>query len=137
MPAPATASEAFAQRLLTGDAIIALVDAKVYPTKPTQDIDGDYIVYYRTAGGDNKTLDGRSGLQAHDIRVECYSGTSAGAVALLNAVVDRVCGSGNDRWRDRDNGVQGCFAQGDSDEQILDDGTQIASQTFSLWFKPQ
>lgn len=140
MPTPATPSEALARRLLTGEAVAALVGTAVHPSKPTQETPGDYVVYFRQGGGDAKTLGGRSALQAHDMRVECYSRTQAGAEAILAAVVTRLCG---DRaaavavWRDRDNGVHGCFAQGDSDEQVTEDGFQVSGQTFSLWFKPQ
>lgn len=144
MPAPATPSEAIAQRLLTDTAIVALVDARVFPSKPTQDTVGDYIVYFRQGGGDAKTIAGRSGLQAHEMRVECYAGTQAVAEAILAAVVTRLCGRrayGTEPavavWRDRENGVHGCFAQGDSDELVTDAGEQVSGQTFSLWFKPQ
>lgn len=144
MPAPATPSEALAQRLLTDTALIALVDDRVFPSKPTQNTPGDYVVYFRQGGGDSKTLGGRSGLQASEMRVECYATTSAAAEAILDAVVTRLCGrrAAGDLpavapWRDRANGVQGCFAQGDSDELVTDDGKQVSGQTFSLHFKPQ
>ena len=140
MPTPTTSSDVFAQRLLTGAGVAALVGTRVYPSKPAQDVAEDYVVYFRTGGGDAKTLGGRSGLQPSDIRVECYASTQAAAEAILKAVTTRLCGdraAGVPGWRDRANGVHGCFAQGDSDEQVLDDGGQVSGQTFSLWFKPQ
>lgn len=140
MPAPATPSEALAQRLLTDPALIALVGKAVFPSAPPQDQPGDYVVYFRQGGGDQKTLDGPSGLQEHQMRVECYSRTQAGAEKLLAAVAARLCGNpatGAAPWRDRANGVQGCFPQGDADEQVTDDNFQVSGQTFGLWFKAQ
>lgn len=140
MSAPATSSEALAQRLLTGAGVTALVGTAVFPSKPTQDPPASYVVYFRQGGGDTRTLAGRGGLQPHDIRVECYARTQADAEAILAAVAARLCGdkaTATPAWRDRTNGVQGCFAQGDSDEQVTDDGWQVSGQTFSLWFKPQ
>lgn len=137
---PATPSEAIAQRLLTDESITDLVGAAVFPSKPTQDTPGDFLVYFRQGGGDVKTLGARSGLQPHEMRVECYAATQAAAEGLLAAVVTRLCGDRTAEvavWRDRANGVHGCFAQGDSDELVTDDGKQVSGQTFSLWFKPQ
>lgn len=140
MPVPANASEAIAQRLLTGTAVAALVGARVFPSKPTQETAADYIVYFRQGGGEVKTIHGRSGLQSHEIRIECYSRTQAVAEQILAAVASRLCGdraAGVAAWRDRTNGVHGCFAQGDGDELVTEDAFQVSGQTFSLWFSPQ
>lgn len=140
MPAPATPSEAIAQRLLTDATVAALVSDRVFPVKPKQDPVGPYVVYFRQGGGDSKTMSGRGGLQAHEMRVECYAPTEAEAEAVLAACAARLAGdrgAGVAVWRDRGNGVQGCFAQADSDELVTDDGWMVSGQTFSLWFKPQ
>lgn len=137
MPNPTTASEAIAGRLLGsygGDVtdLAALVDTRVYPSKPTQEPDGDHVVYYRTGGGDGTKLGASNGLRQHEMRVECVSETAAGAEAILDAADALLSG-----WRDRDIGVQGCFASGDRDESTLEDGRQVSGQTYSLWFKAQ
>ncbi|AMV30057.1 hypothetical protein VT84_37030 [Gemmata sp. SH-PL17] len=141
MPAPANWGEALAQRLLNDTAVGALVGTKVYPSKPTQDTTGAYVVYFRAGGADVTTLGARSALQPHDVRVECYADTQADADALLVAVVTALCGNkatGVAPWRDRANGVQGCFTQGDGDELVTDDAQprQVSGQTFRLFFKP-
>lgn len=136
MSAPTTPGEAIAGRLLSGAPdVAALVGSRIFPSKPTQDAQGDYVVYFRTGGGGNTALGGRIGLQAYEMRVECYARTAGSADAILAAVVARLAGP--PAWRDRPNGVQGCFPVGDADEQVLDDGDQVSGQTFSLWFKPQ
>lgn len=134
MPNPTTSSEAIAGRLLAEDATVlaALIDTRVFPSKPTQEPTGDYVVYYRNGGGDGVTLNGTPRLKAYEIRVECVGETQARAEAILKAVDARL-----DGWRDRDIGVQGCFAVGDSDESTLEDGRQVSGQTYKLMFKPQ
>ena len=141
MAAPAKWGEALAQRLLTAATVAALVGTRVFPSKPTQETPGDYVVYFRTGGGDVKTLGSRSGLQPHDVRVECYADTQAAADAILDAVASALCGNraaGIAAWRDKDNGVHGCFTQADGDELVTDDAQprQVSGQTFQLWFKP-
>ncbi len=136
MPAPATIGEAVAQRLL-GDigGVVALVASRVYPSKPTQEPTGNYIVYYRTAGGDGVRLGERSGLQNYTVRVEATAETQAAAESIIDAVIARLAGP--PVWVDKANGVSGCFAQGDKDEDVLEDGRQVSGQSFSVWFKPQ
>ncbi len=137
MPTPPTnPGEALASRLLAHAGVAALAGAKVYPSKPTQDPPGGanpwpYLVYFRTGGGDGKNLAGRTRLQNYAMRVDCYATTQAAAEQIAAAVAAAL-----DGWADRDNGVQGCFAAGDMDEQTTEDGSQVSGQTFSLWFAP-
>lgn len=131
MPAPATVIEAVVQRLLD-PGVTALVGQRVFPSKPTQDSLWPYVVATKTAGGDEVRLDGPAGLQGYSVRLDCYAKTEAEAEAVLAAAAARL-----DRWRDRANGVQGCFPQGDADEEVLDDGSQVSGQTFTVWFKAQ
>lgn len=131
---PGTTSEAIAGRLtesVLSAALAALVSTRVYPSKPTQDAALPYVVWWETGGDGLKTIGGRSRLQQYDVRVECYATTEAGSKAVLEAVRDLL-----DGWRDREDGVQGCFASEDADQQTLEDGTEVAGQTFRLWFVP-
>ncbi len=130
----ATPSEAIADRLTVGaDQVIALVGTRVYPAKPTQDPAGAHVVFTITAGGEGTTLGGRNGLQVYDVLVDCVANTAAAAESLLKVVIERLAGP--PVWRDRDNGIHGCFGSADHSEQVLDDGGQVSSQTFRLWFK--
>jgi len=128
-----TPGEAIASRLLATPAVVALVGVRVTPSKPPQDAPGDYLVYYRSAGGGGMRLNGPAGLNAYSMRVDCYSETQAGAEAILTAVRSALGG-----WSDRANGVQGCFAQEDADEQVIDDAGggvyQVSGQSFQLWY---
>lgn len=134
MPNPTTPAEAFAARLTGAEAtaLVALVEDRVTPGKPTQEPTGDYLTFYRSGGGDGASLGGANGLKSHEMRVEGVAQTQATAEAILDAANELL-----DGWRDRDIGVQGCFAVGDRDEATQDDGRQVAGQTYSLHFKPQ
>lgn len=135
MPNPTTAGEVIGGRLLGeyGDVtdLAALVGARVWPSKPTQEATGDHVVFWRNGGGDGKNMSGARRLKSHEMRIECVSTTQAGAEAILEEVVELL-----DGWQDRDIGVQGCFAVGDRDEATLEDGRQVSGQSFSLWFLP-
>lgn len=130
-----TEGEAIAQRLLADTAVSALVGIRVTPTVPTQDPPGDYVTYYRTAGGEGRTLGGRNRLQNYSVRIEAVAGSQAAANAILTAVVDSL--TPREGWRDEENGVRGCSTQGDADESVMEDNRRVAGQTFSIWFKPQ
>lgn len=130
-----TEGEAIATRLLADAGVTALVGNRVTPSVPTQDPTGDYVTYYRTAGGEGRTLGGRNRLQNYSVRIEAVAETQAKANAILAAVVASL--TPRDAWRDEDNGVRGCSTQGDADESVLEDNRRVAGQTFSIWFKPQ
>jgi hypothetical protein len=139
VPNPTNTSEAIGGRLLGSyggadlvEALAARVEQRVYPSKPTQGVAGDYVVYWRAGGSDGSTLAGATGLRANEVRVEAVSDTQAGAEAALDAAAALL-----DGWRDRAIGVQGCFAVGDRDEAVFDDGRQVSGQTFTLHFKAQ
>jgi hypothetical protein len=136
MPNPTTEGEAIATRLLTDIATAALVGTRIYPSKPTQEPNGDYIVYFRTAGGGGKRLKARNGLQNYSVRVEAVAETQAKAEAILKAVTNRLTPA-EGTWKDSTIGVQGCYSQGDADEQTLEDGRQVSGATFGIWFKAQ
>lgn len=133
MPNPTTPGEAIAGRLLGVDAtaLAELVGTNVFPSKPTQGYQGDYVVYYREGGGDGATLTRANGLKADEIRVDCTSTTEDGAEKIADAVDALLNG-----WRDRSIGVHGCFAVGDRDEQT-DDEKQVSGQTYRLHFRPK
>lgn len=137
MANPTTAGEAVAGRLLGTDGtdvstLAALVAARVYPSKPTQEPAGDYVVFYRQGGGDGMTLAGANRLRQHEMHVEATSTSEDGAEAIIEAVDSLLNG-----WRNTAVGVQGCFAVGDRDEATLEDGRQVSGQTYSLWFRAQ
>ena len=131
--AGATPGEVLAARLFATSAVTALVGTRIYPTKPEQDPQGDYAVYYRTGGGGGVRLAAPTRLNRYTIRVDCYSTTAAGAEAILAAAAAALSG-----WSDRTNRVQGCFAEEDADELLADDGGgspyQVSGQTFALWY---
>ena len=126
-----TSSELITARLTNaGEAadLIALVASRVYPSKPTQDAVRPFVTWWLVSGDGQKTLSGRSRLQPYELRVEATADTEAAAVAVIQAVRSAL-----DGWSSRDEGIQGCFAQEDADQQTLDDGAEVAGQTFKLW----
>lgn len=130
---PANEIQAIAGRLAEPDtSLVSLIAQRAYPGKPTGNAGLPYVVFYRASGGDGTNLAGRRGTRQTDIRVDAYARSEEEAEQVLAAVREQL-----DAWRDRNNGVQGCFAQGDADETILDDDRHSSGQTFSLWFNPQ
>lgn len=136
MPVPTTPSEAIATKLLATAGVTSLVgrDAtsgvySIFPDKPTQDAPWDYVVFYKTGGGDGLRLDGRNKLQNYTFRFDVYAQTQGRAEALIKAITVAF-----DGWVDVANKVKGCFPVGDEDEQVFDDGTQISGKSFSLWY---
>ena len=134
MPAR-TEGEAIATRLLGDAAITALVSQRVFPSKPTQDPQNDYIVYYRVGGGDGRTLKGRSRLQNYQVRVEATAMTQAKAEAIMAAVRNSLTPP-DETWKYPENGIEGVHSTADADEQTLEDGRQVSGQTFGVWFRP-
>lgn len=126
-----TSAEVIAARLLADGPTTALVSTRITPSKPVQEPDGDYLCFWRQSGGDGVTLDGPTASHWEEIRVEATAATQARAEAILKAVRESLHG-----WRDVANGVQGSFAQGDADEQTLEDGRQVSGQSFMIRFKP-
>lgn len=123
-------SEAIAGRLLDEDEAADLIDLiadRVFPSKPAQDTTLPYLVFYLTGGGGMNTVDGPSRLQPRSLRVEGYDRDEAGSAAVLDAATAVL-----DGWRDRENGIQGCFAEEDADQQT-DGELEISGQTFRLW----
>ena len=132
MATPANPIEAISGRLRETSALTLLIEQRSYPSKPTHDAPLPYVVFYRQSGGDGMNLNGRRQLRQHDVRVDVYAKSQEQANAVLSAVVDQL-----DGWQEKPIGVQGCFAQGDADEETPGDEIQLSGQTFSLWFKPQ
>lgn len=129
---PATEGEAIAARLLGGSGVTALVEQRVYPSKPQQEPDGDYVVYFRQAGGDPPvTLSGPGSASWREVRVEAWARTQARAEAILKAVRARLSG-----WSDWSAGVELCLSRGDADEQTFDANWQVSGQTFGVRFQP-
>lgn len=139
MPTPGNVSEAIAGRLLGDAGVTALVSTRITPDKPMQEPDGNYLSFWRVSGGDGYNLARRNGLQQYQHRVEATARTQAEAEAILQAALLRLCGDNDavDPWVDKANGIFGCFAVGDADEQTLDDGRQVSGQSFNVWFKPR
>lgn len=132
---PGSTSEAITGRLTTlptAAGLNALVSNRVFPSKPAQDAALPFVCWWLTGGDGGKTLAGRSNLQPYDLRVEAVATTEADSVAVMDEV--RVLLDG---WRDRPNGIKGCFAGEDVDQQTLDDGSEVAGQTFRLYMIPQ
>lgn len=127
----ATVGEALAPLLLADLPLAALVGARIAPSKPTQEPAGDYLCYWNVGGGDGVALDGPTQYRWQEVRFEAVAGTQARAEAILAALRAVLHG-----WRDVSEGIQGAFAQGDADEQTLDDGRQISGQSYSIRFKP-
>jgi hypothetical protein len=134
MPSPTTPTEAIVGRLLATAGVTSLVGVNVGPGIPTQDTVTDYVIVYRSAGGGGMRLGSPTTLNQYSMRVDAYAGTEAKAEAILKACVVALAG-----WRDRTQGVQGCFPTEDADEQDTDDegggAYRISGQTFSLWFQ--
>ena len=130
---PANEIQAVAGRLAeSGTPLISLVQDRTYPSKPKDNAALPYVVFYRQSGGDGANLSGQRATRQYEIRVDAYATSQEQADEVLAAVFDRLhC------WRDRDAGVQGCFARGDADEQVLGDGNFVSGQTFALTFNPQ
>ncbi len=127
-----TPSEAIGTRLTSDTALAALVSDRIAPIKPEHDATLPYVVFTKSSGGDGANLTAARRTRQHDIRVDVYAANETDAEPVLAAVLDRL-----DCWQDRSIGVQGCFAQGDADQEQMDDGNVISGQTFSLWFSPQ
>lgn len=100
---------------------------------PTQD-DPPFplVVYRRVSGGGGNVIGGRSGLQQYTYRVDVYAETETQAEAILTAINDPT--NGLPGWRDRSNNVSGVLPTDDADGDILEDGTRIPGQSFSIWF---
>lgn len=128
---PATEGAAIAARVLADAAITALIGQRFTPDKPTQEPGGDYVIYQRQSGGDGITLSGPETSRWAEVRIEAYATTQARAEAIINAVRTRLHG-----WQDYAQGVQGCFARGDCDEQVIDTNWMLAGQTFAIRFQP-
>lgn len=136
---PGTPSEAIAGCLthpVRAAALVALVDDRVYPSKPEQDAPRPNVVWWLVGGGGAKTLATHSGLQRYDLRVEATATTEAESQAVLEAARDAVLLT-RAQWKVIGNGVQGIFASEDADQDTLEDGAEVAGQTFSLHFVPQ
>lgn len=129
----ATVGDVLKPRLTSDAAVTALVGDRIFPSKPLQEPGDDeaYLCYWNAGGGDGITLSGPQSYRTHDVRIEAVAKTQAIAEAAIAAAKARLHG-----WRDVAAGVQGCFAQGDADETVLDDGFQISGQSFSIRFKP-
>lgn len=129
---PATETEAITERLLVGTAAITnLVEQRVTPLKPTQEPDGDYIVLQTTSGDEGVTHSGPNTSHWAEVRIEAYAGTEARAKAIIMAVKARLHG-----WQDYAEGVEGCFARGDSSTDVVDRDWVVAGQTFGIRFTP-
>lgn len=135
MSNPATPSEAMNERLTVdppaGD-LSALIGDRAFPCKPTQEAELPYLAWWEVSGGGGTTMSGPTRLKQHEMRVEAYAATEDEAVRVLAAARLLLAG-----WRDRNRGVQGCFESEDADQESLDDGVEVAGQTFRLWFAPQ
>lgn len=131
MPAPANAIDAVIGRLLHVS-VTAIAGDRVKPSKPTQDDSLPYVSVFRSSGNEGLNLGEVRRVRQNDIRCDAWARNQKEAQNLLAAIVARL-----DGWADKPNGVHGCFAQGDANEQTNDDGDQISGQTFSVWFAPQ
>jgi hypothetical protein len=63
MPPPATPHEAINGRLMATVAVTTLIGQRAYPSLPTQDPPGDYVIHSSTAGGGGPRLGGVARLQ--------------------------------------------------------------------------
>lgn len=130
---PANAIEAVGGRLAEAEGALAgLVQGRCWPGKPAANASLPYVVFYRTSGDDGVNLNGRRGTRQHEIRVEAWARSEEEAETVLAAAHEQL-----DGWQDRSNGVQGCFARGDADEQVNEDDTHVSGQTFGITFCPQ
>jgi hypothetical protein len=128
----ANVGQAFYARLKTAVAGTSAGD-RVFPTMPTQDQPGDYVVYQKISGGGEIVLGGRSKLQEYSFRVNIYADDEAAAEAIITAMSDET--NGLPGFVDRANGVQGILPSSDQDADVLDDGTRIPGQTYSIFFE--
>lgn len=140
---PVNSGEALAQRLLTGEDVKALVGTRITPNKPTQGESFNvkpYLCFWKVGGGGESNLAGRTRLQSYQWRIEFHAETDEQAEKLREVVLDRLAGNprnGIPVWRDLESGVHVCKVVDDADAEVREDGSQIAGQTFSIWFCPQ
>lgn len=142
MAKPKNAGEAINARLLSGEYVAAIVGTRVTPNKPTQGSEGvkPYLCHYRLTGGGASTLEDSCKLQRYLYRLEFYCETDGAAEELRKACLDRLCGNSRESiapWVDKASGVHTCRPVDDADADTLDDGSQVAGQTVSIWFCPQ
>ncbi|WP_374335125.1 DUF3168 domain-containing protein [Methyloversatilis sp.] len=64
--------------------VTAIVGTHIYPDGAPQDA-LPVVVHTETTSQTEQTLDGTIVAEAHQVRVECYASTKAGAVALRDA----------------------------------------------------
>lgn len=137
---PRTGNAAIAQRLLTDNAVTALIGQRATPQLPDANSSLPYVVFYRTDGGADTVLNGRNRLQQLGYRLDVYAETDEGAESVLLACTNRLFGNSTediDPWRDLEKGVQGCFPVNDADANVLNDGSRENGQSFRLFFCPQ
>jgi hypothetical protein len=112
--------------------VTALVEQRSYPNAPPKNASRPYLVFFRASGNDGTRLSEERSLKQTENRVEAHADTTQEAESVLAAAYAAL-----HRWRDRNLGVQGCFARGDADQNINDDGEAVSGQTFALSFSPQ
>lgn len=110
------------REFLLGDATVAgLVAARVYPIKIPQGVNQASVVYTRISGVGDYKMEGPTGWAHPRIQIGAWAPTADAAVAVANAVKDRidgftgVMGSGGNAVT-----VQGVF-QADEREMYDDD----------------
>lgn len=129
---PATETEALTARLLSDSALLVLVDERVTPLKPTQEPSGDYVVLQTISSDEGvMPLSGPNSGHFAEVRIEAYAGTEARAKAIIRTVKTRLHG-----WQDYAEGVEGCFARGDSSTDVIDRDWCVAGQSFGIRFTP-
>jgi hypothetical protein len=132
VPNPADEIEAVAGRLLESSPLTALVQDRAYPNAPARNAAKPYLVFFTTGGGDGNRLSRDRGLKQSEVRIEAHGRSEEESRQVLRAARGQLhC------WRDRGQGVQGCFARGDADEVLTETEEHVASQTFGLSFAPQ
>lgn len=141
MAVPKTSGEALAKRLLTDAELKAKIGERIFPNVPDQDIDGAYLVFRQVLGGAGMLcLDGMPGLKSYTWRLDAFAATDEEAVAIMELVIDRLCGNrkkGLSVWRDLASGVQVCSPAPDADADIEGFGENTAGQSVNVLFCPQ
>lgn len=137
MPPPANVAEALASRVLSEPLVTNQIGQRFWPSKPTQEPLDDYAVYLQESSGETPTLEGRARLRRHLIQIMVIAKTKTIADSIMKAIGDRLAGNGSDIpvWVDKPNGVHACFAMDDADEDTLEDGRQMNTQTFAIHFR--
>lgn len=124
------------------DAVIARIKSgassaadRVYPQMNTQEPETPLVIVTVLGGEGRTTLKGQSrGVKPNTLQVESYGATQDEADALA-AEIRALLTPNNQPWRDRSEGVQGCFFE-DTADATTADGLRVVQETYRVMHSP-